>query len=192
MKKVLGSMVTTVVLLSMVACSVDQILTDLDLVIQTASVICESIGAVSPADSMACAALAGVATTGVNLIKSDYDAWKKSGAQTDLQKLQAAMTTFQANLPQELAAAHIESPVAQQKVTAWANLVVTTVNAVASLLPQLQTGDSAKAQRTSMQARATASNLLLPETIRTRWVAEVCQGDQTCAKRVHIRKKRTW
>jgi hypothetical protein len=52
-------------------------------------------------------------------IQAAYNAYKASGAVTDLQKLQAALTEVRTNLPAELAVAHISDPEAVAVTTAW-------------------------------------------------------------------------
>jgi hypothetical protein len=181
-RKLLSLIVVLGMVLPNTACTVDQALSDIDLVLQTSQVVCSAIGVVAPADSAACALISGVAISGLNIIKTDYDAWKASGATTDMQKLEAAITTLQANLPQELAAAHIVDPHAVSTVTAWVGLVTSSLNDVLSLLPQLNPTPPTPTTR----AKAVAAVMPTPESLAARWNNEVCKGDAACTKLVKV------
>src|SRR5579864_2991104 len=80
----MGTMPTT-------ACTVDQVLADINVAVQIAGQIGQAVGAVSPADALLIAGIQGVASAGLNAIKNAYDTYHASGAVTDLQKLQAAL-----------------------------------------------------------------------------------------------------
>jgi hypothetical protein len=182
MKKIVIALVLCVCLVT-AACSVDQVLTDINLLIQTAGSIGTAIGVVAPADAAIVAGLTAVASKGLSAIQADYDTYKQSQAQSDLAKLDAAIAAVQTNLPAELAAAHVYSPAAQAKCAAWVNLTVTTLQAVSELLPELQTAGTVQA-KAAVVARAAAKPNLAPETIQARWSKEVCQGDAKCSKLV--------
>lgn len=179
-------------MISTTACnqfSVDTVLSDIDLVLQTGNVVCSSIGVVLPADSAGCSAVASLGITGVNAIKTAYDSYKASGAVTDLAKLQAALAAIQTNLPAELAAAHISDPAAVQVVTAWVGLVTSTVGDIVALVPELQANAStANLSHARIGARATViqSAFPTPESLKAKWETNVCKGDKACADRVSV------
>jgi hypothetical protein len=185
MKKALSAMLACVLCLSMVACTVDQVLTDINVLIQTAGSIGSAIGAVSPADAAIIAGLSALASKGLTAIQTAYDDYKKSGATTDLEKVQAAITAVQSNLPSELAAAHVYSPAAQAKCAAWVNLIVTSLNVVSAALPQLQS--SSKSEKAAAVARLAGNPALTPEALHARWASEVCANDSKCSKLVAVR-----
>jgi hypothetical protein len=185
MNKILSSLLVLVLCFSMVACSVDQALADINLLITTSAVICTAIGQVSPADSAACGVLASVASSGLAVVKTDYDAYKASGATTDLQKINAAVAAINTNLPAELAAAHISDPVVQQKVTAWVKLITATTTAVLELLPQLQNAPTKTAKMAVLHSAA-GTQSLSPEVIKARWASDVCAGEKACAGKVKV------
>lgn len=187
MKKAVLPVVLFVCLIT-AACSVDQVLTDINLLIQTKGSIGTAIGAVAPADAAIVAGLTAVASKGLSAIQSAYDTYKQTQATTDLQKLDAAIVAVQTNLPAELAAAHVYDPAAQAKCAAWVNLTVTTLTAVSELLPELQSAHTVTAKAAVVQ-RAAAKPNLAPETIQARWSKEVCQGDAKCSKLVGSRSK---
>jgi len=171
--------------------TVDTVLSDIDLVLQTGNVVCSTIGVVAPADSVACQAVATIGITGVNAIKTAYDAYKASGAVTDLQKLQAALAAIKTNLPAELAAAHIVDPAAVAVVTAWVNLVVSTVNDIISLVPQLQVGSTATPNQVARRVAVINSAFPTPESLKARWEGEVCHNNVKCGALVKVHHVRS-
>jgi hypothetical protein len=183
--KIVSSLLVFVLCFSMIACTVDQALADINVVLQMANALAPAVALVSPPDAVLLGAFITTATAGINLIKQDYDTWKASGATTDLQKLQAAITTFNNNLPAELAAAHVQSPAAIKTVTAWDAVITSTLSAVLALLPQLTSANSLKAKA----AIAASSPVpLTPEGLQARWSAEICGGEAKCSKLVVYHK----
>lgn len=164
---------------ALVACTVDQVLSDINICIQTAATLETAIGAVSPADAAILTSLTSIATAGLNAIEQDYNTWKASGATSDLAKLNAACQSLQTNLSQNLAAAHISDPVAVQKATAWVGLITSTVGAMTALWPQVS-GLSDK--RTI--ARIGAAKLPSAKELQYQWQTQVCMGSVPCGKLV--------
>lgn len=181
MKKISTVSIALVLCLSLVACTVDQVLADINVGLQIAGALGPAIALVSPPDAAAVGGLVTLATNGLNVIKTDYDQWKASGAQTDLEKLQAAINTINGNLSSELNAAHIVSPKAVATVTAWDKILSSTFGAILALLPQFQAASTVRAKAA---VAAKASVTLTPEGLQARWSAEVCQGEAKCAKLV--------
>lgn len=162
---------------SLVACTVNQVLADINVLIQIAASIGSAVGDVSSTDSAEIVKLSGIASAGMAAIQAAYTTYQKSGAITDLQKLQAAIAACQTNIQQELAAAHITDPASQQKVTNWVNLIYSTLAAIIAALPQLQATKTA----TKMSLSVT------PKTLKARWDSEVCSGDSACSALVVAR-----
>jgi hypothetical protein len=184
-RRTLTALALTLTLL-LAACSagqVDQALSDIDLAVQTASVICTVLGAVAPADAIACQMVAGVATTGLGIIKTDYDAWVASGAVGDLAKLQTAITELQANLPAELAAAHVSSPAAVATITAWVSLITSSLTAVLTVIGEIKAATPATAR---LRAAALGAALPTAASLHIRWTTEVCKGDTACGGLVKV------
>lgn len=181
--KLKATALTLVFALTMVstACTVDQVLSDINLLLQTATSISTVVGALSQPDALALQAVINTATAGLNVIQTDYDAYEKSGATTDLEKLQAAITTLRDNLPAELAAVHVTNPNAIAKATAWVNLVTTTLQTILSVLPRLSKG-----KMTAEMAAAVPT----PAALQSRWDLEVCNGENACKKLVRAKNIR--
>jgi hypothetical protein len=173
-----GKTLLTIVLVCSVfftAWSCDQVISDLDVVIETANAIGAAVGVVSPSDAAIIQGLSSTALLGLNAVKTAYDTYKASGAVTDEQKLMAAIQAIQTNLPAELAAAHITSATATRIVTAWVNLVVTALTAILNALPQLTSSTVSTRKKVKL-----AASLPTKSSIRAQWANDVCQNDAPC------------
>lgn len=177
----LGLFLAGVMLLSTTACSTDQVLSTIDVALQTAANLESIVGAVAPGDAAALEALTGLATAGLQAIQKDYDTYEASKAQGDLEKLQAAIAALQKNLSLNLTAAHIVSATAVTKTTNWVNLINSSLDAVVSTL-QATLLPSALASRNMAQ-------LPTPESLQARWTKEVCAGDMACGAKVKVHRK---
>jgi hypothetical protein len=168
------------------ACTVDQVLSDIDVAIQIAASLAPAVGTVSPADGAIITVFSSLASGGLKDIQAAYDAWNKSGTTSDLQKAQALVAEVKANLANELQTAHISDPKTVTAVTNWCNLLYSSLNAVEAALPALQSGQAA------VRARAAVAPIPTPESIQARWTTEVCAGDAKCSNLVkvhHIHQK---
>ena len=175
MKKIFSFALCLSLIVCMVACSVDQVLADIDVIVQIASQIGVAVGDISPADAAVIQTFSQIATAGIQAVQTTYDAYKASGAQSDLEKLQAAIAALKTNLQDDLQALRITDPTTVAKVTAWVNLITTSLDAVLAALPQGTPSPTAA-------ARTMAVGMVLPtaESLQARWQNEVCQGDAHC------------
>jgi len=156
---------------------VDAVLSDTDLILQTADSLGSAIGAVSPADAAALSLLTGVAIAGVNAIKTTYDTYEANKTASNAQNVIAAAQAIQKNLPQELAALHIVSTNAVAKATAWVTMVVDTAAQIVSQVSGLVGGTRASV------------GLPTPESLKARWTADICSGDAACGNLVTVHHK---
>ena len=171
----------------MLSCSVDQALSDVDVVIQIAANLGVAVGNVSPADAAIVQTFTTIATQGVAAVQAAYDTYEKSGATTDLTKLQAAIGAVQVNLSQEFAAAHISDPGTQAKITAWAQLIAASLAALSAALPQLTMQAGALLNEPTPHVKGSFTQAIpTPEVLKSRWDSEICLGDTKCAKRVKV------
>lgn len=173
-------------LVTMTACTTDQVLSDIDVALQTAASLETALGAVSPADAAILQLLTGIATTGLNVIQTDYDEWSKNPGTTTLQKIQNAIAVLRSNLAAEFSALHISDPNVVQRVTAWVNLLTSILGAILSAVGGGVTTPA-----------MTRVDLVLPspELLAARWQSEVCSGDQACGALVkarHVSGRRWW
>lgn len=167
--------IVSVLCLSLVACSFNQVLADIDVLIQIAANLAGAIGALSPADATEVTKFTTIATNGVAAIQAAYATYQASGAMTDLAKVQAAINSLQSNLNQELAAAKISDPHTVQVVTNWVNLLNAGIDAIVAALPQL-----------SPDAAHVATVKVTAKSLQQRWKKDVCGGDKACGKRVVV------
>ena len=165
------------------ACATDQVLADLNVAIQIAGQIGQAVGAVSPADAMIIAGLSATASAGLTAIKDAYDLYEKSGAATDLQKLQAALDAAKATYGEALKAAHVSNIATVAKVQAWANLIYTSLDAVLAAI-----GGQATANVKAM-GRRNITLTITPQALKARWDSEVCKGESGCSGLVKTHKK---
>lgn len=203
MRKVLLGVVALLLCFSLVACSVDEVLTDVDLALQMTASLETAIGNVSAQDGAALSRMVAIATTGLTAIQKTYDDYVSSGAQTDLDKVQAMARVLQSNLQNELDAAHITNPATVQKVQAWVGLVSVALQAVLQLSKQVSDNRSSF-ERCAPDGRfsdcmggamsfaplSAGSVISVPSAalLKARWEKEVCHGDKKCGKLVKPRK----
>lgn len=203
MRKVFSAFAACLLCFSLVACSVDEVLTDVDLALQMTASLETAIGNVSAQDGAALSRMVAIATTGLTAIQKTYDDYVSSGAQTDLDKVQAMARVLQSNLQNELDAAHITNPATVQKVQAWVGLVSVALQAVLQLSKQVSDNRSSF-ERCAPDGRfsdcmggAMSFAAISPGTVisvpsaallKARWEKEVCHGDKKCGKLVKARK----
>lgn len=166
------------------ACTVDQVLSSIDVALQTAAQLTTAVGAVSPADAALITLLTGLATNGVNAIQTAYDTYEKNKTASNLQNILVAAQTLQTDLPSLLSASHITDPTTVQKVTAWVNLMVACAQGIINEVQALSPTPAPAAVSMSRTAIA-----LTPEAIQAAWQSQVCNGDAACGALVKVHHK---
>ncbi len=91
---------------------------------------------ISAADEAAIQSISSEASKDLNLLQSLYNEYKASPSDAGLQKINAAIAVIQQNLPALLQASHISDAALAQQVTAGVNLILTTVESFAALMPK--------------------------------------------------------
>lgn len=172
-------------MLSMSACSVDQILSDIDIALQASESIALAIGTVSTADATEIQNIADIGISGLKVIQTAYSAYEANKTTDTLQNLELALTQVQANLKDALAVAKIKNVDAIAKITAWVAFVTTTLNIIAKAVGKAKSNPNNKVAMVDL-----AASVPTPESLHTRWLNEVCKGDQHCGKLVKIHHKR--
>lgn len=188
MKKFSCLVLVSILSLSLVACSVDQVLADVDLALQMTASLEVAVGNLSPADGAILAKLVGIASNGLVAVQAAYKTYEASGAQSDLDKAQEAARIVQMNLGQFLAAAHISNDAAVKKVTAWVNLVTIALDAVLQLSKQIRAAVPQTPGQFAAVDKAAAPLIPTATELHKRWQKEVCAGDKKCGKLVAPRK----
>lgn len=154
------------------ACTVDQVLSDIDVALEIAQNLAPAVGAVLPADGVIISTLTTVAINGVNAIKTTYDAYESGKTPGNIGLVQAAANALKTNLAADLAAFHISDPALLLRINNWANLIYSMIEALLAKL-----GGLASALAVSMT----------PESLQSRWSSEVCLGDTACSSLVKVK-----
>ncbi|HJT70118.1 MAG TPA: hypothetical protein VJ731_07965 [Terriglobales bacterium] len=105
------------------------------------------------------------ASRDLNLLQVLYSEYKASPSASTLQKVQSAIGNLNQNLPALLQSAHISNPTLSARTTAAVNLILTTVNSFASLMPHT----SVPAARQAPKAA-----LLHPNDLKKQWNQQIC------------------
>jgi hypothetical protein len=107
------------------------------------------------------------ASRDLNLLQTLYNEYEVSPSPGTIQKIQTAIADINQNLPGLLQAAHVSDPVLSTRIAAAVNLILSTVNSFAALIPQ--SSAPVKAQK---NARKTA----IPHAsdLKKQWNQQVC------------------
>jgi hypothetical protein len=119
----------------------------------------------STADVAVIQNISAQASRDLNLLQSLYNDYKANPNSSTLQKIQNVISDLNQNLPALLQAAHISNPTLSARVSAAVNLILSTVNSVASLMPQSSAATSRKIQ---------PQPLLRVKDLKKQWNLQVC------------------
>jgi hypothetical protein len=119
----------------------------------------------SAADVAVIQNISAQASRDLNLLQSLYNDYKANPTSATLQKIQNAISDINQNLPALLQAAHISNPTLSARITAAVNLIISTVNSVAALMPH---GSSATSRTIH------ALPLLHAKDLKKQWNLQVC------------------
>ena len=119
----------------------------------------------STADIAVIQNISAQASRDLNLLQTLYGEYKAHPSATTLQKIQNAIADLNQNLPTLLQSAHISNPTLSARITAAVNLILTTVNSFAALMPQSSAAPSRKAPTHS---------LLHANDLKKQWNQQVC------------------
>jgi hypothetical protein len=120
---------------------------------------------VSAADTAVIQNISAQASRDLNLLQSLYSEYKADASKSTLQKIQNVISDLNQNLPALLQAAHIGSPLLAARITAAVNLILTTVNSFAALMPR---ASAPTAQRAPTTPPPSAKDL------KRQWNQQVC------------------
>jgi hypothetical protein len=174
----LKALLVTLLLTSLLAtgCSAKWIsvaLADLPVLVQMAlnvgSVVTtlESGKQLTSAEASAVQNISAQASKDLNLLQTLYNQYKVTPNASTLQKIQSAIADMNQNLPALLQASHVADPVLAARITAAVNLILTTVNSFAALLPQV----AAPVQGQAANAKASIPRA---EDLKKQWNQQVC------------------
>lgn len=119
----------------------------------------------SAADTAVIQNISAQASRDLNLLQTLYNEYKATPNTNTLQKIQRAISDLNQNLPTMLQSAHISNAALSARIAAAVNLILTTVNSFATLMPQ-------PAPATSRKASPPA--LLHAKDLKKQWNQQVC------------------
>ena len=90
----------------------------------------------NPGDVAVIQNISAQASRDLNLLQSLYADYKASANVTTLQKIQSVISDMNHNLPALLQSAHISNALLSARISAAVNLILSTVNNFAALMPQ--------------------------------------------------------
>lgn len=124
---------------------------------------------------------------GLNLLQTLYGEYKANPNSTTLQKIQNVISGLNQNLPALLESAHISNSMLTARITAAVNLILTTVNSFASLMPQTATtpaqGQTTQQRLPTVHRTAQPAKATLPRVkdLKARWNEQVCASSGNAA-----------
>jgi hypothetical protein len=123
---------------------------------------------INAADAAAIRNISTEAGKDLILLQTLYNQYKANPSDATLQKIQGVLGEIEQNLPALLAAAHISNANLSARVTTAVDLILTTVQGFAALIPQ--------AARTTTQQRVAGVKITLLNTkqLKQQWNETVC------------------
>jgi hypothetical protein len=128
----------------------------------------ESGQQLSSADAAAIQNISNQASQDLNLLQTLYNDYQANASTTTLQKIQNVIADINTNLPALLQSAHISNAALSARISAAVNLIVTTVNSFASLIPP--SGPPTARTQTARQKTAIPA----PKDLKKQWNQQVC------------------
>jgi hypothetical protein len=110
----------------------------------------------------------------LNLLQALYNEYKTTPNASTIQKIQRAIADMNQNLPALLRASHVADPALSARITAAVNLILTTVNSFATLLPQV-------AAPVHAQLAHAKTSVPRAEDLKKQWNQQVCGPSGTAA-----------
>ena len=119
----------------------------------------------SAADVAVVQNISAQASRDLNLLQVLCNEYKANPSATTLQRIQSAIADLNQNLPSLLQSAHISNPAVAARITAAVNLILTTVNSFASLMPQTALSKARIAPKAAP---------FRPKDLKKQWNQQVC------------------
>ncbi len=123
----------------------------------------------SATEASAIQSISNEASKDLNLLQALYNDYKTAPSSATVQKIQGVIADINTNLPALLQGAHISDAALSVRITAAVNLILTTVNSFASLLP-------ATGPPTMRAAQVAHQKPVLPKAkdLKKQWNEQVC------------------
>jgi hypothetical protein len=126
----------------------------------------------TPAEEAAIQSISNTAQTELSSLQALYNQYKANPDASTLQKIQSVMAEIQQQLPAQLQAVHISDAALSAKITAAVQLILTTVQSFAALLPA--SGVAPRAVAVAPRVVAKTASVPHASELESRWNAEVC------------------
>lgn len=130
----------------------------------------------STADVAVIQNISAQASRDLNLMQTLYTEYKSNPNTSTLQKLQSVISEMNQNMPALLESAHISNATLTARVTAAVNLILTTVNSFAALMPQAAA--NAPAPATSQKLKLSVPTA---KQLKSQWNQQVCSASGNVA-----------
>jgi hypothetical protein len=141
------------------------VLTQMALNIATLASILSSGKQANTADVAVIQNISAQASRSLNLLQTLYSEYKAGANATTLAKIENVIATLNQNLPALLESAHISNSLLSARISAAINLILTTVNSFAALMPQ---------SHASTSRRIRAASLRDSRELKKQWNQQVC------------------
>ncbi len=143
------------------------VLTQMALNVAALAATLESGKQLSTAESAAIQSISTEAGKDLTLLQTLYNQYKANPDSATLQKIDNVIGDLNQNLPALLQAAHVSDATLSARITAAVNLILTTVNSFAQLIPHTATAVSAR----TMSA---VTKLPRGKDLKQQWNQQVC------------------
>jgi hypothetical protein len=125
----------------------------------------------SSGEALAIQNISAEANKDLTLLQSLYSQYKANPNLDTLQKIESLIQDTTQSLPALLQAAHINDPALSTRITAAVNLILTTVNSFAALIP-----GAASSSRSVVMSRTVRQKAAVPypKDLKMQWNLQVC------------------
>ena len=140
------------------------VLTQMALNIATLASVLASGQQINSGDVAVIQNISAQASRDLNLLQALYAEYKANPSSTTLQKIQNVISDLDHSLPALLESAHISNAILTTRITAAVNLILTTVNSFAALMPQSSPAASSRL----------ANNPPTAKQLKQQWNQQIC------------------
>jgi len=121
----------------------------------------------SSSEAAAIQNISNEASRDLNLLQTLYNEYEASPSPTTVQKIQNGIAEINQNLPALLQVTHVSDPVLSTRITAAVNLILSTVNSFAALIPS---SGAVTAKRVARRATTVPHG----SDLKKQWNQQVC------------------
>jgi len=148
------------------------LLTQMALNIGTLVTTLQTGNQISSNDAAAIRNLSNETSKDLNLLRTLYDEYQANPGDASIQKIQSAITAMNQNLPSLLLAAHIGNPVVSARISAAVNLILTTVDGFAQLVPPA--GGAPRSKLAAIRMGGKKASIPKADSLKNEWNHQVC------------------